>query len=107
MILIAVAAEGYKVTIIVTPPTGPYRLFDRTIDLSCFVDPTPPDPVTYQWRVFTRSFDSWEPNGQNISYSPYRRDFHYIWFYCSVLSNAVQVTQGKKVIEVYGRLLTW
>ena len=86
-----------------TPPTGPY-LIGNTIHLLCFVDPTPPNPVTYRWRIL-RLHDSWEPSGQNVSYTPsYYSDFHHLWLYCQVFSNALQVTEGKKVIDVCGML---
>lgn len=99
------AVEGYEVTITITPPTGPY-LIDRTIDLSCFINPTPPDPVIYRWRILSGIYSSWEPTNQNISFSPNAYDnFHYIWFYCQVFSNAVQIAEGEKAIEVYGKLV--
>ena len=87
----------------VTPPTGPY-LIDNTIHLSCFANPTPPDSVTYRWRILTLSGIQ-ETSGQNMTYTPsYYMDFHYLWLYCQVFSNGVQIIEGKKVIEVYGRL---
>lgn len=89
-----------------TPPTGPY-LTDSTIELSCFIDPSPPDPVTYKWRLLTGLYGYWEPEGQNISYTPSSdfNDFHHLWFYCRVFSNTVTapVAEEKKVIEVYGK----
>ena len=102
--------QGYgEVTIVVTPPTGPY-LIDNTIHLSCFVNPwtmvnlTPPDSVTYRWRILTLS-GTRETSGQNMTYTPsYYRDFHYLWLYCQVFSNGIQIIEGKKVIEVHGRL---
>ena len=92
-------------TIVLTPPAGAY-LIDNTIECSCFVDPTPPNPVSYRWRVL-RFYGFSQYNGQNTSYTPsYYRDFHHIWFYCEVFSNTVPVTEGKKVIEVHGKPLT-
>jgi hypothetical protein len=91
----------------VTPPRGPY-LIDSTIELSCFIDPTPPDPVIYQWRVLTGLYGYWEPDGQNISYTPSSdfHDFRHLWFYCRVFPNTVKapaVAEGKKTIEVCGK----
>ena len=87
----------------VTPPTGPY-LTGNTIHLSCFTNPIPPDPITYRWKVL-RLYGFWETSGQNASYTPrYGRDFHHLWWYCQVFSSGVKVTEGKKVIEVHGRL---
>lgn len=86
----------------ITPPTGPY-LINRTINLSCFIDPAPPEPVTYRWRILRAHGVYWEQSWQNISYTPlYYSDFHHLQLYCQVFSNTVQVTEGKKFIEVYG-----
>lgn len=87
------------------PETGPY-LIGNSIDCYCSVVPTLPGPVTYQWNV-PRLYRSYQSTGQNISYTPYEFwDFHYLHFYCKVLSNSIIVAQGKRLIEVYGEWLS-
>lgn len=100
----SLSVEGYEVTIMITPPMGPYQI-GNTINLSCLIDPIPPDPVTYRWRVF-QVFSSWDRTGQNVSYTlSHYKDLRHPWLYCEVLSNMLPVTRGKKVIEVNGKLL--
>ena len=94
--------QEYEVTIVVTPPTESY-LIDNTIHLCCLVNPTPPDSVIYQLRILWL-FGSQETSGQSTYTVSYYMDFHYLWLYCQVFSNRVQVIEGKKVIKVYGRL---
>ena len=38
----------YSVTIVTNPSKGPFH-FEQTVQFSCLVEPTPPEPVTYQY----------------------------------------------------------
>ena len=40
----------YSVTIVTDPSKGPFKL-EQSVQLSCLVEPTPPEPVTYQWST--------------------------------------------------------
>ena len=44
--------DSYSVQIITVPSQGPFQL-EQQVQFSCVIDPTPPDPVTYQWRRLT------------------------------------------------------
>ena len=90
--------------IVVTPPTGPY-LIDSMIELSYLIDPTPPGLVICKWRALTGLYSYWEPDGQNISYTPSSdfHDFRHLWFYCRAFPNAVKAPALAEVIEVCGK----
>ena len=96
------AMDMYGVTIAFSPPNGPYKIGDA-IACSCFVNPTPPEPVTYHWRA-PQLYGYFSTNGQNTSFAPSEYfDFHFIWFYCSVrFSNGSLVAEGKRLIQVHG-----
>ena len=95
--------DGYEVEIVLDPENGPY-LIGNSIDCYCFVVPTPPGSITYQWNV-PGLYYSYQNIGQNFSYTPYEVDLHYLHFYCKVFSNSTIVAQGKRMIEVYGEWL--
>ena len=86
-----------------SPPVGPSYQTDHSIECSCFVNPAPPEPVTYQW-VVPHLAGHFQRSGQNISYIPYTyRDLRFLWFYCEVFSDATLVAEGKRLIEVHGK----
>ena len=98
--------EVYSVTIITSPSQGPYRL-SQIVNFSCLIEPTPPDLVTYQWRVLDNVGGGSTLGGQNISrYSssssyiyPY---LHYCWYSCEVSYNQALLGSSRKIIEIHG-----
>ena len=108
MILIIYAAslgvEGLYITRIVTEPSqGPFWI-ERQILFSCQIEPTPPEPVTYQWRYVDHVYGGGSTTQQNIS-----SDYHYVislrycYYYCEVLMNGTLVSSASRIIELQGK----
>ena len=101
-----VTGSDYEVTVLTNPSSGPF-LTNTVVGFFCFVDPQPPDPVTYNWE-FQRnaefSISDLFP-GQNLSHIQLYLSFRFIWFFCKVYSNDTLVAVGSKLAEYHGKSL--
>ena len=72
----------YSVTIVTDPSKGPFKL-EQSVQLSCLVEPTPPEPVTYQFTVgpLCRGFRGFPYNSQKIYIHYYYSNLSYCWFF--------------------------
>ena len=97
--------EVYSVTIITSPSQGPFRI-SQIVNFSCLIEPTPPDLVTYQWRVLDNAGGGSTSSSQNISryYRFYSYYLHYCWYSCEVSRNQTLLGSSRRVIEVHGEL---
>ena len=94
---------SYSVSIITEPSQGPFRI-GQDVQFMCQVDPTPPDPVTYQWRIVERSYEGSTSPQQNISTFYYYYDYtlRYCYYYCQASVNQTLLGSASRVVEVQG-----
>ena len=103
MAVASIGVEGLYTTRIVTEPSqGPFRI-ERQVLFSCQIEPTPPEPVTYQWRYVEEAFSGGSASGQNITRTHYDRSLHLCYYYCEVLINGTLVGTASRIIEVQGK----
>ena len=58
-------------TIVTNPSKGPFN-FEQAMQFSCLVEPTPPEPVTYQWNIMEYYYGGYTYNSQSFN-----RTYHY------------------------------
>ena len=89
---------SYSVSIITEPSQGPFRV-GQDVQFMCQVDPTPPDPVTYQWRtVEDVYFGGGSSTQQNLSRSyHYHYSLRYCYYYCQASVNQTFLGSASKV----------
>ena len=72
---------------------------------SCLVEPTPPGPVTYQWRVVNNVYgyvrSIWSQNFSDW-YSRYDH-LQYAYYFCLVSVNDIPVGSASKMAEIQGK----
>ena len=56
----------YSVTIVTNPSKSPFH-FLQTVQFSCLAEPTPPEPVTYQWSIVDYYYGGNTYNGQTYN----------------------------------------
>ena len=89
------------VTIVTNPRQGPFRLRQQ-YQFSCVVEPTPPEPVTYQWRYIEEAYSS-STTGQTFNRTYYYSyTNHYCYYFCEVSANQTLIGSAKRIIEVQG-----
>ena len=98
--------DSYSVQIITVPSQGPFQL-DQQVQFSCVIDPTPPDPVTYQWRTVTHvsGGNTYTQQSFNVTYSAnsgYQLPYHH--YFCEVLMNQTVIGSTSKLIQLQGEL---
>ena len=100
----SVGVEGLYITRIVTEPSqGPFRI-GRQVLFSCQIEPSPPEPVTYQWKYVDHVYGGGSTTQQNFSSSyHYVGSFHHCYYYCEVLMNGSLVGSASRIIEVEGK----
>ena len=94
----------YSVTIITNPSKGPFH-FQQTVQFSCLVEPTPPEPVTYQWNTVGIFCGGSTFNSQNFSGYYYYYTLRYCWYSCRVFQNQTLLGSSDKFVEVQGEFL--
>ena len=61
--------ESYSISIVTDQGQGPFRL-GQPVQFSCVIDPTPPEPVTYQWKTVDVYYGrSYKQQKFNVTYS--------------------------------------
>ena len=91
--------------IITVPSQGPFRL-GQTVQFSCLIDPIPPDPITYQWRM-VEDYYGGTSSQQNFSrtYSIYSNGYMPQCYYsCEVLVNQTVLGSTSTLVELQGKL---
>ena len=94
--------------IINVPSQGPFKL-DQQVQFSCVIDPTPPDPVTYQWRRLT-DLDVYGGNTytqQSFNTTYYSHEIYqlpYCYYSCEVLMNQTVIGSTRKIIQLQGEI---
>ena len=94
----------YSVTIVTNPSKGPFN-FQQTVQFSCLVEPTPPEPVTYQWNTMERFSGGSTYNSQSFNRTYYSRNLRYCWYSCEVFQNLTLLGSSDKFVEVQGEFL--
>ena len=95
----------YSVTIVTNPSKGPFN-FEQTVQFSCLVEPTPPEPVTYQWNTVDPVCGEPTYNSQNFSIYYYYHRLRYCWYLCQVFQNQqTLIGFSDKFVEVQGEFL--
>ena len=94
----------YSVTIVTNPSKGPFH-FQQTVQFSCLVEPTPPEPVTYQWNTIEEYYGGSTYDSQNLSIAYYNRNLRYCWYLCRVFQNQTLIGSSDKFVEVQGEFL--
>ena len=94
----------YSVTIVTDPSKGPFN-FQQTVQFSCFVEPTPLEPVTYRWNTVERFSGISTYSSQNFSRTYYSRNLRYCWYSCRVFQNQTLLGSNNKFVEVQGEFL--
>ena len=92
--------------IITVPSQGPFKL-DQQVQFSCVIDPTPPDPVTFQWRRLTDVYggSTYTQQSFNATYSShYPYQLPYCYYSCEVLMNQTVIGSTRKIIQLQGEL---
>ncbi len=92
---------AYSVTITTVPSQGPFRI-GQTVQFSCLIEPTPPDPVTYRWRIVEYARIGHTHTQQNYSRSFYNRNLHYCYYLCEVSVNQTLLGSASRIVEVQG-----
>ena len=91
----------YSVTIVTNPSKGPFNV-QQIVQFSCFVEPTPPEPVTYQWNTVDNYFGGSSYNSQSFNISYYYHSLRYCWYSCQVFQNQTLIGSSDKFVEVQG-----
>ena len=82
-----VLCEEYNVVITTEPASGPF-LVNQEIEFTCYVDPAPPEPVTFSWHAVKEANGATTLRSQSsvntTSYTPRYSDLHISWFFDSV-----------------------
>ena len=103
---VVVLCEEYNVVITTKPASGPF-LVNQEIEFTCYVDPAPPEPVTFSWDAVKEANGTTTLRSQSsvntTSYTPQYKDLHISWFFCKVFSNGRRVGVGRKRIEFHGK----
>ena len=94
----------YSVSIVTNPSKGPFN-FQQTVQFSCLVEPTPPEPVTYQWNTMEDYYGGSTYSSQNFSRSYYYSSLRYCWYSCQVFQNQTLIGSSDKFVEVQGEFL--
>ena len=92
--------------IITVPSQGPFEL-DQQVQFSCVIDPTLPDPVTYQWGTVTNLLggNTYTQQSFNVTYSShYQYQFPYCYYSCEVLMNQTVIGSTRKIIQLQGEI---
>ena len=103
---IAAGSVDYEVTVVTTPSSGPF-LTNVVVEFLCLIDPTPPEPVTYNWEFQrnTQLLSSSLFTGQRFSSIQWDVSFRFIWYFCKVYSNDTLVAVGNKLVEYHGNYM--
>ena len=110
IIILGVVCTEYSVTITTNPSQEPFKI-GQNVQFSCFIEPAPPEPVTYRWKAVGEynplDFGTRTSNQQNISatYNYNLGTLHYCWYFCQVFMNQTLIGSSSKLIEVHGKLL--
>ena len=103
MAVASIGVEGLYTTRIITEPSqGPFRI-GRQVLFSCQIEPTPPEPVTYQWRHVDH-YVGGSTTRQNFSRTYYEENLRYCYYYCEVLTNGTLISSASRIIELQGEL---
>ena len=97
--------DSYSVWIITEPSQGPFRL-GQTVQLSCMIDPIPPDPITYRWRAVEYGGVTGSRLGQNINRT-YNTRWEWLplcYYYCKVLVNGTVMDSASTLVELQGKM---
>ena len=104
--VVVLCSEEYNV-VITTEPASRAFLVNQEIEFTCYVDPAPPEPVTFSWNAVkdaNRATTLRSRSSVNTtSYTPQYRDLHISWFFCKVFSSGTQVGVGRKRMEFHGK----
>ena len=86
------------------PPQGPFRL-GQTVQFTCEVDSLPTENLTFQWRSVECTYGGSSYSGQSFN-KTFTNEFtlRYVWFFCSVLRNTIQLASSDKIVEIHGKL---
>ena len=95
--------EGCSVIITTTLSNGPF-LVDNEIEFTCYVDPTPSEPVTYSWHAVKDAYGATTLSSttNTTRYTPSYSDLHESWLFCKVFSNGSLVGVGRKLVKIHG-----
>ena len=95
----AVAAK-----IVTRPPQGPFRL-RQTVQFTCEVDSLPTENLTFQWRSVEYTYGGSSYSGQSFNKTfTSRFTLRYVWLFCSVLRNTIQLASSDKIVEIHGKV---
>ena len=98
-------ATVYSVTIVTNPSKGPFKIYAQTVQFSCLVEPTPPEPVTYWWNIMEDYYGGYTYNSQSFNTSYYLYSLRYCWYSCQVFQNQTLIGSSDKFVEVQGEFL--
>jgi len=91
------------VSIVTEPRQGPFRI-GQVVQFLCLIEPTPPDPVIYQWSYVEEIFSSGSSTQQNISRTFGEEYLRYCWYFCEVsINKSLSIGSDSKLIELYGK----
>ena len=84
-------------------PQGPFRL-GQTVQCTCEVDSLPTENLIFQWRSveYTSGGSSYSCQSFNKTFTS-RITLRYVWFFCSVLRNTIQLASSDKIVEYHGK----
>ena len=74
----------------------------QTVQFSCFIEPTPPESVIYQWNTVERFSGASTHSSQNFSKTHYYYSLRYC---CQVFQNQTLLGSNDKFAEVQGEFL--
>ena len=96
--------ELYSVSIVTDQGQGPFRLGQK-VQFSCVVDPTPPEPVTYQWKTVDVFYGrTYTQQAFNVTYQYY---LPYCYYFCQVLINGTLIIgSASKLVELQGESIS-
>ena len=94
----------YSVTIVTNPRKGPFKV-QQTVQFSCFIEPTPPESVIYQWNTVERFSGASTHSSQNFCKTYYYHSLRYCWYSCQVFQNQTLLGSNDKFVEVQGEFL--
>ena len=90
--------------IVTRPPQGPFRL-GQTVQFTCEVDSLPTENLTFQWRSVEKTSGGSSYSGQSFNKTfTSRFTLRYVWFFCSVLGNTIQLASSDKIVEINGKV---
>ena len=75
------------------------------MQFTCEVDSLPTENLTFQWRSVEDVYDGSSYSGQSFNKTfTSRFTLRYVWFFCSVLRNNIQLASADKIVEFHGKV---